>query len=100
MFLSIYHTGGILFYPNWAVEEVSNYQLLLGHSHIDNVESYLHDSQIRIKKDPPRKRNSESVPLVLIIYCWSRVLMLVSLTVLTSSLNIFEVSDGPMGKTR
>ena len=32
---------GSFFYPNLAVEEVSNYKLLLGHSHVDYVEPLL-----------------------------------------------------------
>ena len=53
------NTGRILFYPNLAVEEVSNYKFLLNHLYFDYVESYLIDSQIRIKKGstvdhPPR----------------------------------------------
>ena len=43
-------TGRILFYPNLAVEEVSNYKLLLGHSHFDYVPL---DSHIRIKRIRP-----------------------------------------------
>ena len=46
-----YGTDPFLSYPsNLAVEEGSNYKVLLGHSHFDYVEAYLLGSQIRIKK--------------------------------------------------
>ena len=50
-------TGLILFYPNLAVEEVSNYKLLLSHSHFDYVEPLLNRIRPPLKKDSSRHIN-------------------------------------------
>ena len=45
----IWITGRILFYSNLAVEEVSNYKLLLGHSHFDYVAPLLNHTSLTAK---------------------------------------------------
>ena len=57
------NTGRIFFYPNLAVEEMSNYKLLLGNSHFDYVEPLLNHTVgfIRVIHTvgfiPPRQSN-------------------------------------------
>ena len=43
------YTGWILFIPNLAVEEVTNYELLLGHSHFAYVELLLNQTSSTAK---------------------------------------------------
>ena len=65
--------NGILFYSNLAVEEVSNYQLLLGHSHFDYVESYLLGSQIEIKKESSRNLSVSGLLKFFLAWKWSNI---------------------------
>ena len=46
---SFWLTGRILFYPNLAAEEMSNYNLLLGHTHFDYVEPLLNHTSSTAK---------------------------------------------------